>query len=62
MWKARRKLQATDFGVEIHGLCANVVELFGTFDQLDLCNLAGAEKLVRQMQMTEHLGGAPRRR
>eukprot|EP00974_Lingulodinium_polyedra_P049706 4780206-Lingulodinium_polyedra.AAC.1 len=35
MWKARRKLQATDFGVEIHGLCANVVELLGTFDQLD---------------------------
>ena len=54
MWTARRKLQAADYGVEMHELCAKAVEMLGTFDQLDIYNVAGIEMLVRKMQLVEH--------
>ena len=38
----------------MHDTLAKIAEYMGTYDQLDLRNLASAEYLFRKMQMVEH--------
>jgi len=54
IWRSRRRLQPTEFGVDMHDTLAKIAEYMGTYDQLDLRNLASAEYLFRKMQMVEH--------
>ena len=54
MWKTRRKLASTDFGVDIHDVLSKAIEAFGTTDLLDCANLAGAEIMYRKLQLVEH--------
>ena len=53
-WKSRKKLTASDFGVAEHHTLSTILEDLATTDQVDVCNLLGAERLVRKLQMIEH--------
>jgi hypothetical protein len=52
-WKSEGKLQNSDPGVEMHQVGCQILQHFACFDQLNLPQLAGAELLVRQIQMAE---------
>ena len=53
-WKSRRRLDIAHYGVEIHELLSRVLETLGTYDQLNVGNLAGCELIVRHLQLIEH--------
>ena len=38
-WKARRRLDAAAYGVELHDLLSKVLGTMGSFDQLNLGNV-----------------------
>ena len=52
-WASIYNLPADDPAVQQHELTMKVLELFGTYDQLDLGNSAGLERLMREAQLTE---------
>ena len=52
-WKALLKLQDSSWGVDIHRLALEVLETSGCYDQLNLPNIAGIEKLLREAQFVE---------
>ncbi|CAK0818388.1 unnamed protein product, partial [Prorocentrum cordatum] len=54
MWRSRRRLQDSDFGVAEHETLSKVVELLGTTDQVDIYNLAGVEVAYRKPQLIEY--------
>ena len=53
MWKFRRRLQVTDWGVAAHEVLSQVVECLGRRDQCDICNLLGVEIAYRHLQLVE---------
>ncbi|CAK0811669.1 unnamed protein product, partial [Prorocentrum cordatum] len=54
MWKSRRKLTSTDFGVDMHDTLSRMIEAMGVSDHLDVFNLASAEIGYRKLQLIEH--------
>ena len=54
MWKSRRRLQVTDWGVATHEVLSQIVEYLGARDQCDVYNLSGAEIAYRHLQLVEH--------
>ena len=52
-WASSYNLNNDDPAVQQHELTMKVLELFGTYDQLDLGNSAGLERLMREAQLTE---------
>ena len=54
VWRSRRRLQATDLGVDMHDTLSRIIEYLGTYDQVDLANNAGVEFLFRKMQLIEY--------
>ncbi|CAK0888695.1 unnamed protein product, partial [Prorocentrum cordatum] len=54
MWKSRRKLTSTDYGVDMHETLSRMVEAMGASDHLDVFNLASAEICHRKLQLIEH--------
>ena len=54
VWRSRRRLQVTDWGVATHEALSQVVECLGRRDQCDVCNLLGAEIAYRHIQLVEH--------
>jgi hypothetical protein len=54
VWRSRRRLQVTDFGVDMHDTLSKIAEFLGTYDQYDLANSAGVELLFRKMQLIEY--------
>lgn len=54
VWRSRRRLQATDFGVDMHDTLSRIIEYLGTYGQLDLANSVGVEFLFRMMQLVEY--------
>ena len=52
-WASSYNLPAEDPAVQQHELTMKVLELFGTYDQIDLGNSAGLERLMREAQLTE---------
>ncbi|CAK0827648.1 unnamed protein product [Prorocentrum cordatum] len=57
MWKAERKLNSTDFGVDIHETISNLIEAMGSNSHLEVYNLASAELGYRRLQLIEHYCG-----
>lgn len=53
-WRSRRRLGATDVGVDMHETLCRMAEHMGTCDQYDLANSASAELLFRKLQLIEH--------
>ena len=51
-WKAFLKLQDSR-GVETHRIGLEVLEVSGCYDQLNIANIAGLEKLLREAQLIE---------
>ncbi|CAK0867888.1 unnamed protein product [Prorocentrum cordatum] len=54
MWKSKRKLNPTDFGVDMHETLSKMIEAMGSADHLDVYNLASAELGYRKLQLIEH--------
>ncbi|CAK0839605.1 unnamed protein product, partial [Prorocentrum cordatum] len=54
MWKSKRKLNPTDFGVDMHETISKMIEAMGSADHLDVYNLASAELGYRKLQLIEH--------
>jgi len=52
-WTSSYGLSEDDALVKQHELTMKVLELFGSYDQLDLGNFAGLERLLREAQLTE---------
>ena len=52
-WVSSYGLRSDDPAVQQHELTMKVLELMGTYDQLDLGNSAGLERLMREAQLTE---------
>ena len=52
-WTSSYGLSEDDALVKQHELTMKVLELFGSYDQLDLGNLAGLERLLREAPLTE---------
>ena len=52
-WVSCFNLSIKDPAVKQHELAMKVLELMGTYDQLDLGNCAGLERLLREAQLTE---------
>ena len=53
-WRFENKLNDDDRLCCNHEMLSEILELFGTIDQLDLSNLAGAESLTRYLQHIEY--------
>jgi hypothetical protein len=53
-WKARRRLNFVDWGVDTYELLCDILESFACYDQLDPANSAAIEKVCRRMQMIEY--------
>ena len=53
-WQQARFLKSDDPEVKLHELVCQTLELAGTFDCLDVTNLACLEYLVRAVQEIEH--------
>ena len=53
LWKATAKLQTEQWAVGEHESLLYIMELAGTYDQLDLANLAFAEAAYRRNQVIE---------
>ena len=53
LWKSRRRLQVTDWGVATHEVLSQVVEYLGGRDQCNIYNLSGAEIAYRHLQLVE---------
>ena len=53
-WRAICKLTIADWGVPEHFQLCRYLQLAGTYDQLDLGNLAIAEAITRRMQLIEY--------
>ncbi|CAK0899749.1 unnamed protein product, partial [Prorocentrum cordatum] len=49
-----RGLETGDWGEDTHRMCLKAVEEAGTYDHLELCNLASFEVLFRQAQLVEY--------
>ena len=56
-WKARRRLDHSAYGVEMHDLLSKVLDTMGSFDQVNLGNIAGCELMFRHLQLIEHYYG-----
>ncbi|CAK0806316.1 unnamed protein product, partial [Prorocentrum cordatum] len=54
MWKSKRRLNPTDFGVDMHETISKMIEAMGSADHLDVYNLASAELGYRKLQLIEH--------
>ncbi len=52
-WSSTARLTTTDWGVAEHASCCWLLELAGSFDQLDLPNIACIEAVCRRMQAIE---------
>ena len=52
-WVSSFGLSEKDPAVKQHELTMKVLELMGTYDQLDLGNCAGLERLMREAQLAE---------
>lgn len=52
-FKTLYRLNKGDWGVEAHELAMRMLDRAGTFDGLDVCNLACLEDLLRQAQLVE---------
>ena len=52
-WKLLLKLQDSSWGVETHRIALEVLEVSGCYDQLNIANVAGLEKLLREAQFVE---------
>ena len=53
-WRSTAKLAASDWGVSEHAMLCDVLEHAGSYDNLDLCNLACMEALARRLQTIEY--------
>lgn len=53
-WVASHRLSAEDWGAQLHETVLKQVETLGTYDGLDLVNLAGVEMMLRQAQLVEY--------
>ena len=53
MWRTTARLQPEQWGVTEHEALLNIVELAGTFDQLDFSNCVFAEAILRRVQVIE---------
>ena len=52
-WLSTCRLTASDWGTSGHYSCCWILELMGSFDQLDLPNIAAAEAVARRLQAIE---------
>ena len=52
-WVSVFNLKPDDPGVAQHELVMKALDLFGCYDQHDVCNTAGLERLMREAQLTE---------
>ena len=52
-WKQLLRLSDSGWGVDIHRVALEVLEVSGSYDQLNLANIAGLEKLLREAQFIE---------
>ena len=52
-WRSLCRLQATDAGVAEHETLCRALEALGSYDQINVCNSAAAEVLVRKLQVIE---------
>ena len=53
-WRSTAKLAASDWGVTEHAMLCDVLEHAGSYDNLDICNLACIEALARRLQTIEY--------
>ena len=53
-WQQARFLRSDDYQVKVHDLVCRTLELAGTYDSLDITNLACFEYLARAVQRIEH--------
>lgn len=53
-WVASHRLGPEDWGVQLHETVLKQLETLGTYDGLDLVNLAGVEMMLRQAQLVEY--------
>ena len=54
VWRGRRRFNGSEYGVDMHETLCKIADLMGTFDQLDMSNLACAEYLFRRLQVLEY--------
>ena len=52
-WLSTCRLTASDWGTSEHYSCCWILELMGSFDQLDLPNIAAVEAVARRLQAIE---------
>ena len=52
-WKQLLRLSDSSWGVDINRVALEVLEVPGSYDQLNLANIAGLEKLLREAHFTE---------
>ena len=53
-WKQLHKLKANDWGVSLHELVMRMVDRAGSYDGVDIFNLACLEDALRQAQLVEY--------
>ncbi|CAK0803080.1 unnamed protein product, partial [Prorocentrum cordatum] len=53
MWKSKRKLNSSDFGIDIHETISKMLELMGFSDHLEVFNFSSAEIGYRKLQLIE---------
>jgi hypothetical protein len=53
-WKQSWKLDGEDKRVVQHALLSELLELFGSYDQVELCNTAGGECIARNIMTLEY--------
>ncbi|CAK0815232.1 unnamed protein product, partial [Prorocentrum cordatum] len=54
-WKSRERLSSSDWGVSAHRALSTVLEDLATHDEVNVTNLLGVERMLRKMQLIEHI-------
>ena len=53
-WRSVTRLSPSDWGVSEHLECCRTLETAGSYDQLDLANVAVIERVCRRLQVIEY--------
>jgi hypothetical protein len=54
LWKTQSKIQNSDWGISEHDTLMQILQHASSYDQLDVCNLASFEVLLRRAQTIEY--------
>eukprot|EP00971_Amphidinium_carterae_P215276 4272327-Amphidinium_carterae.1 len=53
-WRARKRLNGGEFGLEVHEVLSEVIEYLLLHDEVDITNSVGAEVCFRKLQLVEY--------